>query len=385
MVFNFKYFEEFILGKTVWLRHETKPFERRSALTPEACRTLAMLGHNVVIESSANRIYKDEEFKRLGLKIVKPNSWITDAPKGAIVVGLKELEDQDFPLIHRHIHFAHVYKGQEGSTKMLSRFIQGEGKLYDLEYLTNSDGKRVSAFGIWAGFVGAALAVNTWSYNQKGLHYNDKAPLEEWENSNALISDVLSNFEDLNMKPRVLIIGARGRCGTGAIKLLRSIGIDPVCWSTKDTKGIGPIEEILDFDILINCALAKKPRPPFLNAEILKKERNLKVISDVACDPTGPCNPLPIYNQITTMDLPILNMDYNGELLITAIDHLPSLLPRESSEDYCDQLLPHLIDFLDNKIEKSPWERSLEIFYHKTMELGIKDELIIDPDSNKLM
>jgi saccharopine dehydrogenase (NAD+, L-lysine-forming) len=29
-----------------------------------------------------------------------------------IIVGLKELEEEDFPLAHTHVQFAHCYKGQ---------------------------------------------------------------------------------------------------------------------------------------------------------------------------------------------------------------------------------------------------------------------------------
>ena len=35
----------------------------------------------------------------------------------------------------------------------------GGGALLDLEYLTDDHGRRLAAFGYWAGYVGAALAV----------------------------------------------------------------------------------------------------------------------------------------------------------------------------------------------------------------------------------
>ena len=373
------------MGKTVWLRHETKPFEQRSALSPEAAKTLMLLGHDVIIESSPSRAYQDSEFEKLGCKMVKANSWIEDAPSGAIILGLKELEDKNFPLIHRHIHFAHVYKGQDGAKKTLNRFVQGGGKLYDLEYLTDENNQRIAAFGVWAGFVGAGLGVNLWSSQRLNIDYNQSAPLKPSDSEASFINESLELLDQTNSKPRVLVIGANGRCGKGATKLLRNLGIEPVCWGSKDTLGQGPIKEILDFDILINCAFMKDKSLPFLDLKTLENERNLSVISDVGCDPTGPCNPLPIYNKCTTIDKPVITIDEKDLLQITAIDHLPSLLPRESSEDFCEQLLPHLIDFLDNKIENSPWENSLTWFYSKTIEMGLKEEVITDNNNNKLM
>ncbi|OIQ20707.1 MAG: hypothetical protein BM556_01850 [Bacteriovorax sp. MedPE-SWde] len=366
------------MGKMIWLRDETKPFEERSALTPEAAKVLMLLGHEVIVESSKNRIFKDEEYSRLGCTITKSNSWITNAPAGAIIIGLKELEEKEFPLIHRHIHFAHVYKGQDGAKETLDRFIQGGGKLYDLEYLVDQNDRRIAAFGHWAGFVGAALGVQFWVDQQLNLDSNNST-LSPYKNQSELISSISTHLDRSLSKPRVLVIGANGRCGKGATSLLTQLGLDITKWGSKDTKDRGPIEEILDFDILINCALMKNKSLPFLNAQTIQKERNLTLISDVGCDPTGPCNPLPIYNQITTMDRPLLNYNIKGgPLSITAIDHLPSLLPRESSEDFCEQLMPHLIDFLDNKIENTPWEKSLEQFFRKTIELGLRHNLSVN-------
>ena len=373
------------MGKTVWLRHETKPFEERSALTPEAARTLIMLGHDVIVEKSPSRCFTDEEFERLGCKMVATNSWITDAPLGAIILALKELDDDSFPLIHRHIHFAHVYKGQSGAKETLNRFIQGGGKLYDLEYLTNDNNKRIAAFGVWAGFVGAGLGVRLWACQQQGIDFNSIAPLNPSKNQTSFVDEIAQELANTDKKPRVLVIGARGRCGKGAMNLLSRLGIEATGWGSADTKGRGPIKEILDYDILINCAFKKCPGRPFLDKDTINEERNLSVISDVGCDPTGPCNPLPIYNQSTTIDRPSLVLDNKNLLEITAIDHLPSLLPRESSEDYCDQLLPYLIDFLDNKIENSPWERSLSWFYKTTMAMGLSEEDEVESSDNKIM
>ena len=46
----------------------------------------------------------------------------------------------------------------------------------------------------------------------------------------------------------------------------------------------------------------------------------------------------------------------NQILDVTAIDNLPSLLPRESSEDFAAQLLPHLMSL--NEIETGVWEKA---------------------------
>lgn len=369
--------------KTLWLRHETKPFERRSALTPKAVSILLSRGYEVVVEKSPARAFLDEEFAATGARMVETNSWKTEAPSNAVILGLKELENETTPLTHRHIHFAHVYKGQFGSQETLNRFVQGGGKLYDLEYLTDENNKRIAAFGHWAGFVGAGLGVIQWALRQEGKTLNDVAPLSEKESSDEFIKYVLSFLDKLSIRPRTLVIGANGRCGKGATELLRKVGVEPVQWGSKDTSGKGPIEEVLDFDVLVNCAFMARKTAPFLTRDLLKKERHLVSISDVGCDPTGPCNPLPIYQSITTMDQPTITIDENGPLDITAIDHLPSILPRESSQDFCEQLLPHLLEFLKTNIEGTPWGRSLEVYFTKCLEYSLqKEESLFDLPSN---
>jgi len=75
----------------------------------------------------------------------------------------------------------------------------------------------------------------------------------------------------------------------------------------------------------------------------------LAVISDVSCDPLSPHNTVPIYKSITTLQQPALRiLEGDNPLDVIAIDHLPSLLPRESSEFFCGQLIHHL---------KKSWKR----------------------------
>ncbi|MDC1175555.1 saccharopine dehydrogenase [Bacteriovoracaceae bacterium] len=347
--------------KSILLRHETKPFEERSPLTPKQAQILIEEGHKIYVEKSPTRVFKDEEFQRAGCHLLEAGSWKT-SPLDTIILGLKELEDEDFDLSHRHIYFAHLYKGQDGAHKTLERFRNGDGKLYDLEYLVDENKKRVAAFGIWAGFVGAALGIELWCRQQLGETANDWNNVETYKNEDDLIKSQEKWLSKVG-SPRVIVIGANGRCGRGAKDLLNKLNVSATYFGRKETKSENLQREILKHDILINTVLMTSKTKPFLTAENLKSERRLSVLSDVSCDPTGEFNPLPFYSQCTTMDQPAISIDTGKRFDITAIDHLPSLLPRESSEDFADQLFPHLRTLLSGKISNSPWERSLELFY----------------------
>jgi saccharopine dehydrogenase (NAD+, L-lysine-forming) len=68
----------------------------------------------------------------------------------------------------------------------------------------------------------------------------------------------------------------------------------------------------------------------------------LRVIGDIACDPTSDFSPIKVYDRATTWATPALRVHEAPPLDVMAIDNLPSLLPAESSEDFAAQLLPVL-------------------------------------------
>jgi hypothetical protein len=97
------------------LRSEQKLYEHRSALTPTTTKALIGSGKfEVHVEKSPadpdrKRIYDDAEFEQVGALLVDDQSW-PNAPTDYIIVGLKELEEEEFPLEHTHVQFAHCYK-----------------------------------------------------------------------------------------------------------------------------------------------------------------------------------------------------------------------------------------------------------------------------------
>ena len=143
------------MSEVFWLRRETKENEFRRALDPASCVKLIANGHRVVVEDWIDSIIPTKLYQQVGCEIVKAGSWI-DSPKDTIVVGLKALPDNCKVFHHRHIFFAHVYKEQEGWQNLMENFSRAGGKIIDLEFMVDDKGRRVCAFGYWAGYVGAA-------------------------------------------------------------------------------------------------------------------------------------------------------------------------------------------------------------------------------------
>ncbi|KAK0261895.1 Saccharopine dehydrogenase [Friedmanniomyces endolithicus] len=361
------------------VRAETKPLEHRSAITPSIAKKLVDAGYVVNVEESPLSIFHNKEYESTGATIVPTGSW-TNAPSEHIIVGLKELPEEDFPLKHTHVQFAHCYKGQGGWDTVLNRFPRGKGTLLDLEFLEDENGRRVAAFGYHAGFAGAALALMAWAWQL--THGKDQAMpgVTAYENEDALIKDVKDAVEKGRSKagrlPRVLVIGALGRCGKGAVDLCEKAGLDDILkWDLPETKAKpGPYQEIVESDVFVNCIYLSAKIPPFISPDSLASpSRNLSVVCDVSCDTTNPHNPIPIYDINTTFSEPTVPVTLprgsnDLPLSVISIDHLPSLLPREASEAFSTALLPSLLQLKDWRNVRV-WQQAEKLFKEKCATL----------------
>jgi saccharopine dehydrogenase (NAD+, L-lysine-forming) len=326
----------------LWVRAEQRPNEERVGLTPDGAAALIRAGIRVTVEQSSVRAIPIDGYRAAGCEIAAENLW-PQAPGDAIIFGLKELPEDSTALTHRHIMFGHAYKGQPAGRVLLKRFKAGGGTLYDLEYLVDETGRRVAAFGYWAGFAGAAVSLKCWAAQQRG---GIAGPVAKYPGRAALIADLERELAGL-ARPRAIVIGALGRVGTGASDLCAAMGVEVTKWDMAETASGGPFPEVLEHEIFLNCILARPGCPVFVPASAKTDARKLTVIGDIACDPTSDFSPIKVYDRATDWDAPALRVHDAPPLDVTAIDNLPSLLPVESSEDYAAQLLPSLLTLTD--------------------------------------
>ncbi|MGF1703240.1 saccharopine dehydrogenase [Photobacterium makurazakiensis] len=347
-----------------WLRDEVKVGEHRTALTPSGARDLIAAGANVTVERSTTRIFSDQAYVDVGCELADTHSWV-EAPEHAYILGLKELAEADFALKHQHIYFAHAFKGQDEARQILSRFQAGGGQILDLEFLQDELGKRVSAFGYWAGYVGAAIGLSGFIHH---LQCKDDYPaVSSYPDRSQYLAALSEQVAGLSEQPRVLVIGQFGRCGRGALDLFADLGVEADGWDIEETKAGGPFIAINDYDILVNCAYLAEGTPPFITKASLGASPRLSMVSDVSCDPNNQDNPIRIYSQCTKLTKPIIESDVAG-IRVQAVDHLPTVLPKESSEDFAGQLLPHLLTLCKGEDPQGVWARARD-FYSSALTL----------------
>ena len=345
----------------LWVRAESRAHEERVGLTPQGAAALIAAGCRVTVEDSRQRIIPIAEYASVGCQTAPEFSWV-NAPDDVIVFGLKELPDDGTPLRHRHIMFGHAYKGQPSGKVLLDRFRAGGGMLLDLEYLTDEEGRRVAAFGYWAGYAGAAVALMCWIAQQNG---RIAAPVRAYPSANHMLLDLQQALVSAGtQRPTALIIGALGRVGTGAADLCNAMGVATTKWDMAETASGGPFPEVLAHDIFLNCILARPGTPVFVPVSAKASPKQLTVIGDIACDPDSDFSPIKVYDRTTTWDAPALRVADQPLLDVTAIDNLPSMLPAESSADFAEQLLPHLLTL--HALDKGVWAGAQDWFKRAT-------------------
>ncbi|MFT3831829.1 MAG: hypothetical protein QM711_00695 [Micropruina sp.] len=343
---------------TIILRAEERPSERRTPITPAGAATLRAAGIEVLVESSTARVFGDAQYADAGLPVVPAGSW-RDAGTDVVVVGIKELPESPGALSQRHVYFGHAYKGQQGASELLRRFVAGGGELLDLEYLVDERGGRVVAFGYWAGFVGASLGALQ-------LCGALAAPLEPMTLDQ--LAGRLEEAEDSLSGAAAVVTGAFGRAGRGATDALCLAGVVPSRWDRDDTADLDS-DALVAHDLLVHCVHASVPMPPFLTeADRTRAGRRLRVLADVTADVPSALNLLPVSNRHTTWSEPVRRIwDDPVPLDAIVIDNLPSLLPIQASEDFSAGLVP----ILPGLFTGTPvWTRAAGTFAAAVREFG---------------
>ena len=370
--------------RSVVLRAEVKEGERRSILSPDDVRSLVKEGIAVDVEKSGARAFPDSEFEAAGAKLVKSGKW--EQGEYEVVAGLKELPSDFSALSGTHFYFSHTYKGQAGAYSVLDRFRKGNGTIVDLEFIVDENGKRVAAFGKWAGSAGMYLGLLRWAHRKLG--YSTERTNEEIRSYNKVGQDIFRSSEaQAHLKnlfrqtgtPKVVVIGATGRSGTGAVEMAESSGVpgDSIRkLGRSDTSDANQYDELIKWpDVLVNCVVTYPgdDARPFITAQSLNETQGpLSVVVDVTADTTSDLNRLPFLTEETSFENAVVSKSYGGrDIEAIVIDHLPTLFPRESSIFFSSKIIPHLKSFLIHQ-SSSEVERAIDKYKEVISQLEDK-------------
>lgn len=390
---------------SIGIRLEDKNiWEKRAPLTPEHVKKIVEeFGIDVYVETSDIRAFKDEEFEDVGAKVVED---LDDVP---VIFGVKEMPPDYFKEGKTFIFFSHTIKGQEENMYMLQKLLDNGCQLIDYERIEDESGDRLVFFGHYAGYAG--MMDSLWALGRRYEYEGIDTPfsklktmveydgLDEAENALKEISKTIKEegFPD-EIKPVVVGFAGYGHVSETAQKLiddLPSEEVDPtdifdldkekdVIYKVVFKEGdmVEPNSPRWDFDlqdyynnperyhsifsrylpyltVLMNCIYWDKKYPRFVKRENLRqlyvnKEHKLKVVGDISCDieggiefnthTTNPGDPVYLYDPLTEET----HEGYEGDgIVVLAVDNLPCELPRESTEEFSNLLLPFIKDIAE--------------------------------------
>jgi len=327
-------------GNILFIRREIFTNECRTPLVPKDIPGLLSSGFVIYVESSDTRVYIDQEYVDVGA-ILTTKKWYDPQFNDALIIGIKELDNIEQLKKHTHLYFSHSFKGQTGSEEILRAFFMTDSLLYDFEYLTDSIGKRLIAFGFHAGLVGGALGL---------LQYSKTiGPLTPWKSIDSMIASI-PKIGHL----KIAIVGANGRTGNGVQSLLKLLNIPYDTFVRGDN-----MSQLLTYDIVYNTIALDESYTDVWFDYTTVFAKPITIV-DISCDYTRTNNPIQLYTAATTWSNPVHTV---GNAHIIAIENLPSLLPVESSDHFSAKLC-ELLDF-----KNDCWNRAVSIFLKKYSEL----------------
>ena len=361
--------------------NETKnPPDKRVAVTPKVGKELLKKfpTAELFVQHSNIRAFKEEEYLKEGITVIE------DLSNCDILIGVKEVNIKTFIPNKTYIFFSHVAKKQPYNRGMLLEMMKKKITLIDYEYLTNSAGMRVVAFGKWAGIVGAYKAIRIEGIRNDYFHIK---PAYEYKDK----KEMYKAINGIKLRPVKIVITGGGRVATGAMETLNACNVKMVSpqdflnntydeavytklepWNYvkhKNNKEFdlqhffdNPAEYVSTFkpytkiaNIYIPCHFWDPKSPVFFTKEEAKKDDfSIKIIADVSCDIAKPipstlrastiAEPYFDYNPFTEKEEPAFSNKKN--ITVMSVDNLPGELPRDASKYFSTKLLNNVFSNL---------------------------------------
>lgn len=369
------------------------PPDTRVALTPEQCaRIKAKFGLEVVViaQKSNIRAYEDEEYTRYGIALVD------DVSDCDLLMGIKEVPLDELIPGKSYSFFSHTIKKQVHNRKLLQAILAKNITLIDYEVLTDDQGRRLIAFGYYAGMVGAHNALYTYGKRTGDFSLKRLHECFDYAEAKALYPNIFW--------PAVkIVLTGGGRVASGAVRTLIDMGIRQVspqeyleqdfdeivftqlnCGDYVQRKDGKPFH-MQDFfahpadyesifepytkvsDIMINGIFWDNRAPSFFTVQDMAAAQfNIKVIADVTCD-IAPQSSIPSTLRASKIADPVFGFDPKtgmettpyqpGIIDMMTIDNLPSEIPRDASkafgEMFIEHILPELLKEKSDVIERA--------------------------------
>jgi len=366
------------------------PPDNRVALTPweviEAQNVFPSF--EIFCQSSPDRCFSDESYRKLGIPVV------SSLENCDIILGIKEFPIQELINDKTYLFFSHTIKRQHYNRDMLREIIRKKIRLIDYECITDIHGKRIIAFGRFAGIVGAYNALLGYGKKFNLFHISRAYECDSY-------IELKNEYKKVHLPPIKIALTGHGSVGHGAREVLEGFGIKEV--TVKDFLNLEFKEPVYvqlhsrdyykrydggDFDreefhrapyfyksvffrftketdLFINGTFWNIGSDPLIQPDQMKAyDFKIKFIADISCDLKGPIpstirtssieQPFYDYNPQTESEEPPFSSVKN--ITVMSIDNLPNELPKEASNSFgrilIERIFPNIVYGDDDEMLK---------------------------------
>jgi len=338
--------------------------------------------HEFVVESSPTRCFSDQSYLDAGIKVSQ------HIENCEVFLGIKEVPLASLISGKTYFFFSHTTKKQTHNKEYLRGLKNKNITFYDYENFTNTNHRRLVAFGKSAGQIGAYHALRTYGLKHQLYKLPNPYQCDTIEELHFFASSI-------NLPPIKIAVTGTGNVGKGVSQFLTHLGIEKITphdflkntqpsavytqLSKKDYlshKKTGDFaikdfkqhpsrytSEFLKYakkaSILITGHYYHKGMPLFFTPkEATLPDFNINTIADISCDISAPLptclrvatqkKPIYGYHKQTGKEADFLNQE---SIAVMAVDNLPGELPVSSSIDFGTQFSTQILPYITPNFE----------------------------------
>jgi alanine dehydrogenase len=360
------------------IREGKVPPDSRVPLTPKQCAQLIKERQlDIVVQPSEGRCFQDEAYRTLNIPMSD------DLSDCDVLMGVKEIPVDQLIPDKTYFFFSHTIKEQPYNRKLLQAVIEKKIRLLDYEVLKDERGRRLIAFGKFAGMVGAHNGIMTYGKRTASFSLPRMKDFHDY-------AEAVEAYETMQFPPFRVVLTGSGRVGKGAALVLDDMGIKKVlpadylvntynhpvytqlvCEDYAQRKDGTPFDKRNFYDhpelyesrfkpysfvsdIMINGIYWDNEAPVFFTLDEMRSNKfNIQVIADVTCD-IAPVSSIPSTIKASTIAKPVFGFNphteseevpYQEDVIdMMTVDNLPNELPRDASRSFGEQFIENILD-----------------------------------------
>ena len=373
------------------IKERKNPPDRRVVFSPKKLQQFQQKYPTaaIVVESSAIRVFSDEQYKNVGIDVVEN---VSDCD---VLFGVKEVPIDALIPNKKYFFFSHTIKKQPYNRDLLKAILHKKIQLFDHETIVKENGARLIGFGRYAGIVGAYNGFRAIGLTNETFNLPKAETLDSQQ-------ELITELKTINLKKIKILLTGNGKVAYGAKEMLdamqiREVSVNEYLENTY-SETVYCLADVLDYNkrtdgkVVDNFDFYEHPEAyeanfmrfakvtdffiaghfygdgaPYLytRKDAKSNDFQIKYVADISCDINGPvastirsstiADPIYGYNPQTEKEV---NFKDKDAIVVMAVDNLPCELPKDASEGFGEMFLENVIPAFFNNDKDGVLQRA---------------------------